>query len=74
MGTDFFLNFPVWLMVKIFVIIGILIYLAFALVVVRQVKLMTDTIKAGFDRPIKILAYIHLGFAIFVLIVAILIL
>lgn len=49
-------------------------YLVFALVVVRQVKMMTSTLQLGFEGPAKMLSYIHLIFAILVLISAIVIL
>lgn len=43
-----------------FLIVGLLIYLVFALVVIRQTNQMTETLEVGFEAPIKILAWIHL--------------
>lgn len=68
------LPFSVWLIIKIFFVIGLLVYLVFALVVVKQTNLMTSTISMGFETPIKALAYLHLVFAIFVLALAVFIL
>lgn len=54
-------NLPtVWGIVKIFFMIGLAVYLIFALVVVQQVKIMSNTIKLSFEFPIKILSIIHL--------------
>lgn len=64
----------IWVIAKIFAIFGLVLYLVFALVVVRQVKLMTDTLEVGFELPIRILAYAHLIFAILVLLAAFVIL
>ena len=65
---------PIWGLVKIFVVIAIFLYIAFALVVVRQVQLMVDTLEVGFERPLKFLSVMHLLFAISVLIFALIIL
>lgn len=50
--------------VKIAVAIGFFLYIAFAVVVVRQVNLMTATLELGHERVIKYLSLIHLVFAI----------
>lgn len=68
------LGISIWFVAKIFAIFGLFIYLVFALVVVRQVKLMTDTLEVGFEFPIRILAYAHLIFAFLVLLAAFVIL
>lgn len=56
--------------IKIAALILLGLYIVFALVVVRQVKVMTDTLQLGFEEPIKILSYVHLIFAVFVFITA----
>ena len=68
------IGISVWFVAKIFVIFAMFIYLIFALVVVRQVKLMTDTLEVGFELPIRILSYVHLVFAVLVLLAAFVIL
>ena len=60
----------VWLVVKIAALILLGMYLVFALIVVRQVKLMTDTLSLGFEGPIILLSYIHLAFAVLVFLAA----
>lgn len=74
METIPLIGISVWVVVKIFAIIALGIYLVFALVVVRQIQLMTETLKVGFEAPLKMMAYVHLLFAIFVLLAALVIL
>lgn len=64
----------IWGAVKIFFTIGLLVYLIFAFVIVRQVQIMTETVKLSFEFPIKILALIHLFFALSILIYALIVL
>jgi len=68
MNLDVFLGIPVWSIVKIFVMFANLIYIVFALVMVRQVKLMTDTLEFGYEKLIIGFSYVNLAFAILVLI------
>jgi len=60
--------------VKIFVILALSIYVIFSLVVIKQVKLMTETVEIGTEWLMKIVSYIHFLFAVAVLIFAIIIL
>jgi hypothetical protein len=61
-----FLGISVWLVIKIAGLILLGMYLIFALIVVRQIKLMTSTLALGFEAPIIMLGYLHLAFAILV--------
>ena len=60
----------IWLLIKIASLILLGLYLVFALVVVRQIKLMTSTLVLGFEGPIIFLGYVHLAFAILVFLTA----
>jgi hypothetical protein len=64
----------IWGIVKIFFVVGLAVYLIFALVIVQQVRIMSDTVKLSFELPIKILSIIHLLFALGLLIFALVIL
>ncbi|OGM76209.1 hypothetical protein A2210_00585 [Candidatus Woesebacteria bacterium RIFOXYA1_FULL_40_18] len=68
------LGISIWFIAKIFVVFAISLYVVFALVVVRQVQLMTDTLEVGFETEVRLLSFIHLLFAIAVLIFAIIVL
>jgi len=74
MGEISLTNFPVWEIAKVFVLFGLSIYIIFGVVIVRQVKLMTDTLQVGFEGLIRFFSYIHLLFAIAVFVFALLIL
>ncbi len=72
MVPDF--NFAFLAVAKIFFLVGLGIYIVFAAVVVRQVGLMTDTVEVGFEGIIKLIAWVHLLFAIFVFLTAFIVL
>lgn len=55
-----------WSLVGYLFVLGFFIYIAFALMVVRQVHLMTHTFKTGIDGGLKVAAYVHLVVAILV--------
>ena len=67
-------GFNIWILIKALSLVLLGMYLVFSLVVVRQVKMMTDTLQLGFESITKTLAYIHLLFAVFVFLAAIIIL
>lgn len=68
------IGISIWPIVKIFIIILMVMYLIFAFVVVRQVQLMTDTLEVGFESQLRFLSFIHLLFAIAVLVFSLIIL
>lgn len=53
------LGIDLWFAVKIMFIIGMILYLIFGLVIIRQVGHMTKTLKVGFETPIRLLAWVH---------------
>ena len=63
-----------WIFIKLLFLIGLLIYIAFAVVVVQQVKLMSKTLNGVFDLPLRLFSLIYLVAAIFVFILAVVIL
>lgn len=58
-----FTDISVWFLLEVAVTAFLIIYLIFAIVLVRQVKIMTDTLEVGFEKQIKIISYLHLAFA-----------
>ena len=70
MGTFPFAGLSVWLVAKVFILIAIGIYLVFALVVIRQISLMIETVEVGFSFPIRLVCWLHLLFTIGVFLVA----
>lgn len=55
---------------KIFAILGTLIYLIFALVVVKQVGTMSKNVKDKFNGILILFSYIHLAMAVFLVFLA----
>lgn len=62
----------VWGLAKLFVLVGLLLYLAFAVVVIRQVQLMTRTITGELDGAIRVVAWVHFAFAVGIFLLALL--
>jgi hypothetical protein len=67
-------GFNVWILIKILISILLGMYILFAFVLTRQVKLMTRTLQLGFEAPVKFLSFMHLVFAILVFFAALTIL
>jgi len=68
------LNISAFTIFKLFILLALLIYFVFAVLVVRQVKIMTDTFQTGFEWPLRLVSWLHLGLVILIFIIAILIL
>ena len=64
------LNIGVWSIVKIAYLFAILLYVIFAVVVLRQVALMAETLEVDFDKYIKLAARVHLFVSVGVFIFA----
>lgn len=54
---------------KIIILIGILIYMAFSLLVIRQTQLMTRTITGKLDKPIRVISWIHFLITTFIFLI-----
>ena len=67
-------NLSVWPILKIMFMIGLLVYIVFAVVMVRQVSLMTKTLELGHENFIKYMSIGHLVFAIGIFLLALIIL
>jgi hypothetical protein len=67
-------NLSIWLLVKILFIFGLFLYLAFAVIVIRQVGLMGKTLDGEFNLPLKFIAWTHLIISLGVFLLAIFIL
>lgn len=62
------------LSLKILTLIGIVVYLVFAAVMVRQEKLMADVLEEGFEPVLRLLTWLHLAAAVFVFLLALVLL
>ena len=67
-------GFNTWILIKALALVLLGMYTIFAFVIIRQVKLMTSTLQLGSETLMKLLTYLHLAFAIFVFLAALIIL
>jgi hypothetical protein len=74
MDTIPFLNISIWLIIKIFILVILVMYSIFGLVVVKQVTMMRKTFKSGLNTFIHFLSIAHLLFTIFIFVLALIIL
>lgn len=68
------IEFTVLIFIKIATLLFLIFYLIFAGVVIKQTKIMTETIQVGFENPIKALSFIHFIFALFILFLVVIVL
>lgn len=67
------IGFQVDNLAKLVVDFAFLLYIFFAFIIVRQVNLMSRTLIVPIDFPIRLLAWIHFGLAIFSFLVALIV-
>lgn len=67
----FLLSVNIWSVAKLFVLFGLLLYLAFAVVVIRQVNLMIHALDGILNLPVKTIAWVHFLLALAVFLLAI---
>jgi hypothetical protein len=69
--SDFIFTLTIFDVIKWFLVVGLLMYLAFAVVIIRQVSVMSEAIPTDpHNALVKIFAWAHLGMTILLLIVA----
>ena len=74
METIPLLGISVWFAAKVFILLFLAMYIVFALVVIRQIKLMLHTLDIGFNLPIRFLGWAHFLFAVGIFLIALTIL
>lgn len=67
------IEFSVLIIIEIATSIFLLLYLVFAAFVIKQVKIMTETLEVGFEGPVRALAFVHFIFALLVLFFAVIV-
>lgn len=68
------LPITMWLIAKLFILLGILIYIVFAGVMVRQEHLMAKVLEESSEPLLRVLVYIHLAASLVVFVLSLLIL
>jgi hypothetical protein len=66
--------FNIWFFVKILFVIGFGLYLAFAVIIIRQVKMMVAVIEGLPVWSLRLFAWIHMGVAIFLFLMSMIVL
>lgn len=72
--NNFLTDLTVFSIVKAFLVVGLIMYTAFAFVITRQVKVMSDSLEDEFNGLIILFAWVHLLIAIFLVLVAVVVL
>jgi hypothetical protein len=62
------------LVFKVAIIIFLLVYVVFAGIIIKQARMMTDTLEVGFETQVKLVVFLHFLFSLLVLFLAIFIL
>lgn len=65
---DIILKINIWQIGKVFVLIGLGVYIVFAFIVVRQVKLMTEVVSGLLTELLRFVSLIFFVFAVFIFI------
>lgn len=65
-------NINIWQIGKVFVLIGMAVYVVFAFVVVRQVKLMTEVVSGILTGFLKLVSWLFFLFSVGVFILILL--
>lgn len=68
------LNIQIWGLFKIFIVVGLFIYLLFSLVIIRQVDLMTGVLSGKLNPSLRVIALIHFVATLLVFLASLLIL
>lgn len=74
MGFDILSAGLPWFIVKLFFLFGIGIYVVFAVLIIKQIMLMTGTIETGLVGILRILGWLHFFLALGVFLLALVIL
>lgn len=65
---------PILVALKIAAVVFTLLYIVFAAILIKQVKIMTDTLRVGLENWVKVLVFVHFVFALGVFLLALIIL
>lgn len=63
-------TFSIWLVVKLMMLVGLFLYLAFSVIVVRQVVLMSKTLIGEFGDILRLISWVHLILTMAILLLA----
>ena len=73
-GSSLIFGITIWLVPKVFVLLALVMYIVFSLVVIRQIKLMLETVDMGLNLLIRFIGWGHFLFAVGIFVIALTIL
>jgi hypothetical protein len=62
-------SISIFTVIKLFFLLALVLYFAFSLIVVRQVEILVNTFKTGFETILKIIAWIQLGLVVVIFLI-----
>ncbi len=68
------LGISIWSVAKVMVLFALILYIVFAFVIIKQAKIMTETLELGLEKTIKTISFAHMFFAVGTFILALIIL
>lgn len=71
---QYLINFNFWILAKIFILTALGLYFLFAFVIIKEVNLMTRTVKSILTLPLKIISWVHLALVLLIFTLAVIIL
>ncbi|PIQ70489.1 hypothetical protein COS55_02445 [Candidatus Shapirobacteria bacterium CG03_land_8_20_14_0_80_40_19] len=71
---DTILNINIWGIAKLFVLLGLAVYVVFAFIVVRQVRLMTDVVFGILTGSLRLVSWVLFLFSAFIFLFVLLLL
>lgn len=72
--SNYILNFAIWDLTKVGLLIFLVLYLIFALLVVRQISLLNSVLGTNFSPLFRTVAFLHVLLALGILLFALVIL
>ena len=70
MGSSQIFGISIWLVAKAFVLLALAMYIVFSLVVIRQIRLMLETVDMGLNLPIRLIGWGYFLFAVGIFVIA----
>lgn len=61
---------PILLLLKIGLILFLFIYVIFAGIIIKQARIMTETLELGFETQVKLIVFVHFLASVLILILA----
>ena len=68
------LGISIWSVAKVMVLFALILYIVFAFVIIKQAKIMTETLELGLEKTIRTISFAHMLFAVGTFILALIIL